>query len=264
MSDFREGDQLSATIITSLPPRVMTEKEVQAIVRDRQRAPRAAAQVPPAAARATVVAAPSTTASRSEPAASSSAPSAQAVQSATTLPKTASSWPWVALASVLLLVVGLSLTVMRRLVARRSGECRDLSHRLCVRSVGRDATAFVLTGGVRVGHVRVIVAAQRRTRARCSRPTRLSRSQDDGRRRCVDSRRRVAVSIWVGCRHQSFHARHHGQRCVRMFAGMSPEQITQHLLKSVRPETADAVVTEIGDAAVFTTESSAYAARPRS
>ena len=30
VSDFREGDRLSATIITSLPPRVMTEKEVQA------------------------------------------------------------------------------------------------------------------------------------------------------------------------------------------------------------------------------------------
>ena len=30
VSDFREGDQLSATIITSRPPQVMTEKEVQA------------------------------------------------------------------------------------------------------------------------------------------------------------------------------------------------------------------------------------------
>ena len=30
ISDFRQGDQLTATIITSKPPRVMTEKEVQA------------------------------------------------------------------------------------------------------------------------------------------------------------------------------------------------------------------------------------------
>ena len=30
LSQFRQGDQLSATIITSMPPRVMTEKEVQA------------------------------------------------------------------------------------------------------------------------------------------------------------------------------------------------------------------------------------------
>ena len=30
ISDFRQGDQLSATIITSLPPTVVTEKEVQA------------------------------------------------------------------------------------------------------------------------------------------------------------------------------------------------------------------------------------------
>ena len=30
ISDFRQGDQLTATIVTSMPPHVMTEKEVQA------------------------------------------------------------------------------------------------------------------------------------------------------------------------------------------------------------------------------------------
>ena len=36
LSDFREGDKLSATIITSQPPKVMTEKEVQRNPRDGQ------------------------------------------------------------------------------------------------------------------------------------------------------------------------------------------------------------------------------------
>jgi hypothetical protein len=101
LSDFREGDRLSATIITSKPPRVMTEKEVQATV------PTAAAKAggaPPAGAATT----PS-----SATTASSSAPAAGAGR---TLPKTASSWPLLWLASVLLLAMGLGLTVRRLFV----------------------------------------------------------------------------------------------------------------------------------------------------
>jgi hypothetical protein len=101
LSDFREGDRLSATIVTSKPPRVMTEKEVQATV------PTAAAKAggaPPAGAATT----PS-----SATTASSSAPTAGAAR---TLPKTASSWPLLWLASVLSLAVGLALTIRRRLV----------------------------------------------------------------------------------------------------------------------------------------------------
>ena len=117
LSELREGDQLSATFITSAPPRVMTEQEVRATV------PAAAATAggaPPASAGAASTAKPAAaTSSTAKPAQSSTAAtqsaSAAPSQSARTLPKTASSWPWVALASILLLVVGLSLTVMRRL-----------------------------------------------------------------------------------------------------------------------------------------------------
>ncbi len=117
LSELREGDQLSATFITSGPPRVMTEQEVRATV------PAAAATAggaPPASAgsgfdRKPAAAASSTAKPAQSSTATTQSASAAPSQSARTLPKTASSWPWVALASILLLVVGLSLTVMRRL-----------------------------------------------------------------------------------------------------------------------------------------------------
>jgi hypothetical protein len=92
LEDLNKGDKLSATIVTSKPPRVMTKQEVQASV------PTAAAAAPPVA----------TTGSTAPPPAASAAP-------AKTLPKTASSWPLVALLSVLSLGTGLVLTVRRRL-----------------------------------------------------------------------------------------------------------------------------------------------------
>ena len=45
----------------------------------------------------------------------------------------------------------------------------------------------------------------------------------------------------------------------RIFPGMSPEQIKQRLLESVRTGTHDAVVTEVGEAAVFKPASPVYA-----
>jgi hypothetical protein len=45
----------------------------------------------------------------------------------------------------------------------------------------------------------------------------------------------------------------------RMFPGMSPDQIKQRLVESVRAGTADAIIPEIGDAAVFKPDSSVYA-----
>lgn len=92
LSDFREGDRLSATIITTKPPRVMTEKEVNASL---AKAPAPAAPQPsPAPAPAP----------------------APAPEEPRTLPKTASSWPLFGLASILSLAAGLGLTVRRRFV----------------------------------------------------------------------------------------------------------------------------------------------------
>jgi LPXTG-motif cell wall-anchored protein len=110
VSELREGDRLSATIITAQPPRVVTEKEVTATLAAAKAAP---AAPPPAAAPRP---APAVAAS---PAATSKAPApapAPAPASARTLPKTASSWPLLALASVLLIAIGFTLTIRRRFV----------------------------------------------------------------------------------------------------------------------------------------------------
>ena len=114
LSDFREGDRLSATIITTLPPKVMTEREVQATV------PTAAATT---ARPQTPARAPSTRAAQSPAPTAAAAPAAQAQPATppaqaqtTTLPKTASSRPLLALASLLSLAIGLALTIGRRFV----------------------------------------------------------------------------------------------------------------------------------------------------
>jgi len=91
ISDFRANDRLSATIVTSLPPKVLTEKEVQATLA-KAGAPAAAAPAPVASASAS-------------PGASSPAP---------TLPKTASPLPLVGLAGLVSLATGIGLTVRRR------------------------------------------------------------------------------------------------------------------------------------------------------
>jgi hypothetical protein len=86
IAELRTNDQLSATIVTSLPPTVMTEKEVE--LKTKTKATAAA----PAAA--------------SEPAPAGAAPE--------TLPKTASLLPLLGLLGAASLLSGMGLTALRR------------------------------------------------------------------------------------------------------------------------------------------------------
>jgi len=100
ISDFRNGDKLSATIVTTKPPQVMTEQEVQATL----------AKAPPAPAPARAPAA--------APAMPSSAPAAApppAAPPARKLPKTASPLPLVGLSGLASLLGATALLVRRRL-----------------------------------------------------------------------------------------------------------------------------------------------------
>ena len=102
VSDFRQGDRLSATIITSMPPRVVTEQEVQATLAKAGGAGSAGSAAAPR---------PSTAANNT--AASSGASGG----GARTLPKTASQWPLLGFASALSLAFSLALTIRRRLAS---------------------------------------------------------------------------------------------------------------------------------------------------
>ena len=107
ISDFRQGDQLTATIVTSMPPHVMTEKEVQATLAKTKTG------APAATSGANTAAGMKTQSSQSAAQTQTQAPSAGAPR---TLPKTASSWPLLALVSVLLLALGCALNIGRRFV----------------------------------------------------------------------------------------------------------------------------------------------------
>jgi hypothetical protein len=102
ISDFRANDRLTATIITTKPPRVMTEKEVQATLAKSG----AGASAPGAAA------SPEPTASAG--ATPSSSPTATGGAAPRKLPKTASSLPILWLTGLASLFAGLGLTVARR------------------------------------------------------------------------------------------------------------------------------------------------------
>jgi LPXTG-motif cell wall-anchored protein len=102
ISDFRANDRLSATIITTRPPKVLTDKEVQAtLARSGAGTPeQPAASTPPAAAAPSQTAVPT---SGGEP---------------KKLPKTASPLPVLGLVGLASLVAGLGLSFRRRRATR--------------------------------------------------------------------------------------------------------------------------------------------------
>jgi LPXTG-motif cell wall-anchored protein len=103
ISDFRENDQLTATIITSKPPKVLTERQVQATLAKNTAAASSAATRTPAASAAT-------------------APNAAAAPTGggapRKLPKTGSPLPALELAGLASLLTGLGFTVSRRRATR--------------------------------------------------------------------------------------------------------------------------------------------------
>jgi hypothetical protein len=108
LSELNRGDRLSATIVTSAPPRILTEKEVNATV------PAASAAGAGAGAGAAPAAAAPSAAAKPTPSSTSTSGAGGAAAPARTLPKTASSWPLLALLSALSLAIGFGLTARRR------------------------------------------------------------------------------------------------------------------------------------------------------
>ena len=104
ISEFRANDRLTATVITTMPPKVVTEKEVQATLARSGGTGRAA----PAAS-------PSTPQAADAPAASAAPTSGAAPRK---LPKTASPLPVLGLAGLASLLAGLGLTVRRHRAMR--------------------------------------------------------------------------------------------------------------------------------------------------
>jgi hypothetical protein len=99
--DLHEGNTLSATIVTSRPPRIVSERDVQATTN-------AAAPAPaPESLRAAAAPAPAPPVAR--------APQGEPAPAPRTLPKTASSWPLLMLMSAASLAMALALTLRRQL-----------------------------------------------------------------------------------------------------------------------------------------------------
>lgn len=115
IADLRTNDRLTATFITSKPPRVVTEKEVNATLAKSGAGAGAgagggAASAPAAGAGA----AGSSSTPKSAAAAPAPAPASTSGSAPKTLPKTASPLAAVGLAGLASLVAGLGLTVRRR------------------------------------------------------------------------------------------------------------------------------------------------------
>ena len=111
ISDFRTNDRLTATIVTAKPPRVMTDKEVQATLAK-------SGGGAPAGAPAGGAPAGAPAASPAPSAAPAAAPAATSGGEPRKLPKTGSPLPLLALTGVASLLVALGLTVSRRRATR--------------------------------------------------------------------------------------------------------------------------------------------------
>jgi len=115
VNELHEGNKLTATIITTKPPSIVTEKEVQATLAKTGAAPAAAAAAAPAPAPAPAprpAPAPSAAAQAAPPAA---APAQKPVATtARKLPSTAGPLPTVALAGLISLAIGAFATRRRR------------------------------------------------------------------------------------------------------------------------------------------------------
>jgi LPXTG-motif cell wall-anchored protein len=116
LSDFHSGDQLTATIITSKPPRIVTEKQVQATLAHSGGAAATAGAGAAGNPSAASGAAASTTGSTGAGAAAGSGASGTAPHSGRKLPKTASNLPLLGLVGLASLAIALGLTIRRRLV----------------------------------------------------------------------------------------------------------------------------------------------------
>ena len=142
----------------------------------------------------------------------------------------------------------------------------DISRR--TRRQYRRATAFVLAlaavaTGVSGGG-RNTVAAQMPNPVRAAHDGRDSaaRRERHDRRRSVRFRRppgRPGVDMRGARGTGRFTLDVSVSEAAPMYAEVSPERIKQQLLESVRPGTADAVIPEVGEAAVFKPDSPAYA-----
>jgi hypothetical protein len=106
ISEFRAGDTLSATIVTSMPPKVITEKQVNASL-----ARAAAGGAAGGSTKATGGSSASAVPSSSSASGAAGAPSA----AGRSLPKTASPLPLVGLIGAVSFLVGAGLTARRRM-----------------------------------------------------------------------------------------------------------------------------------------------------
>jgi LPXTG-motif cell wall-anchored protein len=125
VSDFRPGDKISAVVITSMPPKVVTQQEVNAQLAASGGAAAGGAR-PPAAAPAAASGGSTASAggAAARPAGAAAAPAASGTAGTSgasarrTLPKTASPLPLVGLMGLASIVAGLGLTVRRRRATR--------------------------------------------------------------------------------------------------------------------------------------------------